>query len=655
MRLTLSSLVCLSLSAHVGLAIAAPTYSITQLGFTDAEHTRSNGSRSSVAFGPTESGYVRGGSSRYNGGNVDLGFSSWVYDGTNTTLIGLEGLEYTRSDGLQNVVNSQMNEAGQVRGFSTRYNGTNLNLGSSAWIYDGASTVHLGFTGSEYTAGNGTKVSTALDMNEAGQVIGFSSRYNGGNTSFGSSAWLYDGLTTVEIGYTDGDHLRGDGLRTSNPVALNEAGEVSGWSDRYVGGGGRSAWLHDSGTTTIIGLTDADHTRSDGFRFSQGGRVNEAGQVAGYSNRYIGGSTLNSQLDQSAWLYDGATTINIGLTGGGFVGTDGNRFSDADGINEAGQVIGFSYRYSGNSREGGSAWLYDGATTIPIGLVGGVHPGSTAQELTESGKVRGTSGRRTGGSLFGSYLGTSAWVYDGVNTIQLGFTGAQHTNGTDFKVSETTAMNEAGDVIGYSNRYTAGGGKDSWLYDGTTTRNVALVGGEYANGSGFQNSEAQQINEAGQVIGFSLRANGGQDAWLYDPTLDDTFRLRLSERSDGFASSTATYLGEDGLVLGTYTLFDGLDNSLGTRAFYFTLEDGLHDLGALVDGGLAANGWQWLASAVRENGLGQIVGSGRPSSQSTAAMAFLLTPVPEPGALALCLIAAGCIPQRPQRARRRGD
>ena len=30
-------------------------------------------------------------------------------------------------------------------------------------------------------------------MNEAGQVIGFSQRYNGGSTSMGGSTWLYDG------------------------------------------------------------------------------------------------------------------------------------------------------------------------------------------------------------------------------------------------------------------------------------------------------------------------------------------------------------------------------------------------------------------------------------------------------------------------------
>ena len=114
--------------------------------------------------------------------------------------------------------------------------------------------------------------------------------------------------------------------------------------------------------------------------------------------------------------------------------------------------------------------------------------------------------------------------------------------------------------------------------------------------------------------------------------LDQTIPLRLSTRSNGYAYSNATYLGEDGLVLGTYTLFDALDNDLGRRAFYFTIADGLHDLGSLVEGGLAANGWDSLANAIRTNGLGQILGLGQLTTQSGGWMPYLLTRVtPLPG------------------------
>ena len=42
---------------------------------------------------------------------------------------------------------------------------------------------------------------------------------------------------------------------------------------------------------TTLSLTDAEHTRDDGYRVSFTRQLNEAGQVAGYSERYNGGST----------------------------------------------------------------------------------------------------------------------------------------------------------------------------------------------------------------------------------------------------------------------------------------------------------------------------------------------------------------------------
>jgi hypothetical protein len=149
------------------------------------------------------------------------------------------------------------------------------------------------------------------------------------------------------------------------------------------------------------------------------------------------------------------------------------------------------------------------------------------------------------------------------------------------------------------------------------------------------------LNEAGQVVGHSSRFNGtdslGRDAWFYDPVLHQTFALQLSRRSDGLAYSIPRYLGDDGLVLGTYTRFD-TPGSGQERAFYFTVADGPHDLGALVDGGLAANGWDVLADAIRTNGLGQILGHGKLASQSSGQMAYLLTPIPEPSALVLLTV-----------------
>ena len=132
--------------------------------------------------------------------------------------------------------------------------------------------------------------------------------------------------------------------------------------------------------------------------------------------------------------------------------------------------------------------------------------------------------------------------------------------------------------------------------------------------------------------------------------LEQTFSLTSFTRSDGYAESYVQYFGDDGLVLGTYSLYDALDNHLGTRVFYFSVADGLHDLGSLVEGGLPANGWDYLADSIRANGLGQILGHGNLISQTGGQMAYLLTPaVPEPTSFLILVTAAAAIFFSPRR------
>ena len=106
-----------------------------------------------------------------------VALSAPLYDILN---IGLTGSEHTRNDGYQFVIANQLNEAGQVRGYSQRYNGGAVNLGLSAWLYDGTTTLNIGLTGSEYTRSDGFQYSVYQQLNEAGQVSGASARYNGG-------------------------------------------------------------------------------------------------------------------------------------------------------------------------------------------------------------------------------------------------------------------------------------------------------------------------------------------------------------------------------------------------------------------------------------------------------------------------------------------
>ncbi len=133
-----------------------------------------------------------------------------------------------------------------------------------------------------------------------------------------------------------------------------------------------------------------------------------------------------------------------------------------------------------------------------------------------------------------------------------------------------------------------------------------------------------------------------------------TVSLQLAVRDDGYAYSTADFLGEDGVVLGTYTLYSGM-GLVGQRAFYWAAADGLWDLGLLVDGGLPANGWDALYQAIQANGLGYIEGFGRATNVPLSSQsAFLLVPVPEPGSVVLAgLAACGLIAVARRRTRGR--
>ena len=95
-----------------------------------------------------------------------------------------------------------------------------------------------------------TVISTTMPFfsTRPAKVVGTADRYNGG-TYTGQSAWFYNSASTVEIGLTDAGHTRDDGYQNNfGDLILNEAGQVVGNAERYNGaiGTGQSAWFYDA-------------------------------------------------------------------------------------------------------------------------------------------------------------------------------------------------------------------------------------------------------------------------------------------------------------------------------------------------------------------------------------------------------------------------
>lgn len=108
--------------------------------------------------------------------------------------LGLNDEEHARSDGSINSSSSGMTETGQSYGTSLRLGSSGT--GQSAWHFNGSETVKIGFTGPGYESSAGYKYSNTVGMNQLGQVIGTSYRYNGQSLN-GHSVWIYDGENTI--------------------------------------------------------------------------------------------------------------------------------------------------------------------------------------------------------------------------------------------------------------------------------------------------------------------------------------------------------------------------------------------------------------------------------------------------------------------------
>lgn len=235
-----------------------------------------------------------------------------------------------------------------------------MKLLSAATLYGVTDLGHLGPV-NDYTISTG--------LNNAGQVVGYSN----------SAVFLYsDGrMTDLGAGYFAAQFWASSGLLGGDKVAINDAGQVTGMSDR------NSAFLYSNGKLINVGPSG-----------SSGHAVNNVGQVTG-SLSFLGPlGVLFYSNGQSISLGIGGIGYSIndaGQIAGGGYGAGSDRaflysngqvtdlgFGVAYGINSAGQVVGGD----------GDAFLYTDGQTIHLGtLPGGLN--SVAYDINDAGQIVG--------------------------------------------------------------------------------------------------------------------------------------------------------------------------------------------------------------------------------------------------------------------------
>lgn len=554
-----------------------PTWDIQRLGFWGPEHTRADGYQNTSIRGVTADGAVFGGSTGYTGSQPTFS-SAWVWSKeTGQFSLGLSGPLYvdTNSNGSHSLYTT--NSQGQYVGLSATYAPGFSLTGTQAWLWDAShGYTLLGFTGPGYfRASTGLGFSVPLHLNDAGVAAGYSNKFSGNNPA-GTAAWIWSAGSHVQVGFPHGNR------EESYPRALNQAGTVIGDSYQFNSSSavnGSVAWIASADTgATLIGFYDSIHTSSFGLNNNDALFLNNQGQAAGSASRYGPGEFSNGA---SAWAWtESAGTVRIGFFDSAHIRSNDYQLSEVRDQTESGHIFGFSERYTGAASTGRSAWVW------------------TATAGTE----------------------------------RIGLFDAAHTSqSTNYQYSDTTAYNDAGQAVGTSQRYTGFTytGLTAWLWRGTGDLvTLGVTDALHTRDDGRKESSPTGLNESRQAIGYSRRYSGaatlGLTGWFYDDESGTLTPLTFSQRPDGYSYTYPEIITDNGWVFGTYTLFDHTTD-LGNHAFLWSADHGFTDLGAIVDGGLAARGWTKLASVVGTADAAVIAGYGSVVG-NTGQAAFALVP-----------------------------
>jgi hypothetical protein len=597
-------------------------YGIQQVGWYDSEHTGSSGQTFGEILFLTPGAVGGGYSYRILGVSTLNGHDAWAWNGASTLSLGFTGGAFRSQSGKQNTTIVAHNDLGLITGFSERFVNVSTSVGADAWVFDGTTNTAIGFTGGVYTTPSGAQTSLPKAMSSSGLVVGTSARYTG-ETPNGADAWMWDGTSTTQLGFTGNGFEGSAGYRNSLCQFVNGAGRAAGSSTRVSGVQtitGAYAWFWDGMTLTRLGLTGGRNTSSSGSEASAPLLMNEAGQVVGRSTRYNGTTILPGG---DAWVWQGGATIQVGFTGGVYFDAyRGLQNSTVQFQNAAGQLAGTSDRYYPNENSNGaSAWVWNGSTTMQIGLLGLEYFGSDGYHLSsvvkqnQAGQIAGATARVTGQR---DLNGTDTWVWNGTTTTQIGLTGGIYTTAGGKQINVIEDQNEAGFIVGHVSRAPnlSNGLQDLWQWDGATTR---LIGPPVTSNGPYYSNRFIAQNAAGQVIGWSQLISPAQDVWVYDPiTHVSTVIVHNARASDGYTQSNANILANDGTVYGTYAYFDhgvppascGNCPTGENRAFLYRTDQGFVELAGLIGGGLAGAGWSAISSPELATSSGTLLGKG---------------------------------------------
>jgi hypothetical protein len=308
------------------------------------------------------------------------------------------------TDGLGNTSSSafRVNTSGISVGFAQKWNGNN-NLGTRGHRWSGSQGLptELGTLGADF---QGKTSSVALGVTAAGGAVGSADKFVE-FTNLGSRAvrWPAGQTTPVELGTLGTD---ASGFTESNAYGVNPAGDTVGAARKYSP---TDANLGPRAVRWAVGQTAAAELANlgvdaQGFTESGANGMNAAGDSVGYARKYVGGVYLGARAVR--WAAGQTAATELGTLG---TSPTGSGQSSSFYINVAGIAVGYSEKYVGTKGQGSRAVFWPAGQTTPIELgvlFAGTPPGtpsSIAQCMNGAGDIVGSCTQYSGQTSLGSH------------------------------------------------------------------------------------------------------------------------------------------------------------------------------------------------------------------------------------------------------------
>ncbi|MFT4540692.1 MAG: putative HAF family extracellular repeat protein [Planctomycetota bacterium] len=293
--------------------------------------------------------------------------------------------------------------------------------------------------------------------------------------------------------------------------------------------------------------------------------LNDAGQIVGWST-IAGCTTANGEPCRRAFLWENGSMTDLGMLAG-------DEESVARAINNSGVIAGTSESdvLFGFGTFHGTVWNAGTPSALPD-LGNGQ---SFASDINENGQVVG-------------YSTDPAFMRDRVVTWSSG--AITNVGSTDWhSFNRGVGNNDFGLLVGYG--WILLSPNDSILFDGTNWSDIGGAGQ-------FQNSEAIDLNNAGIVVGKQAFPSGGWHPAIWLTPGGEATDLGLL---NGHDLGELTSVNESGLAVGS-TFTDS-----GTPDSHAIIWNGTQmiDLNTLMPGGFGPHLWD--AMEINENG--DIVGT----------------------------------------------